>query len=269
MSQKRLEKLKIVFEIEVQSEKVERSGKLEIWRNDQSNGVNDVEALETIIEILNAANAKVEFKENGEGEPISPDLYLRKVAQQGCWNRPLEIDGLRFGFASLPKFSICIVSIEELDKGSAGDWTKWIESFIHKEGFIQAWVSDVEYDYWQNVRDPLQYEAAGRDYGNLPTKSNGLPPPLEQVEIDTSVNPGKWLFRENYIEAIGSPMWLGEAFWVKVGHDRKQILEHSNDLNLVELSPGVLRLSVKSESFCDSSTEPMQRKLRWILYGTE
>lgn len=269
MSKKRLEKLKIVFEIGANSEKLESGSEIAIGRYRQTRGLNDIEALKTIVETMKASNLKTEFKENGEGNPISADLYLRKVAEQGYWSRPLEVDGLCFCFSILPKFSLCIVSIEELCTGSVRDWTNWIEPFIFKNGFMQAWVSDVEYDYWQNAQDPLQYEAAGLDYSNLAKKSNGLPPPLEQIEIDNSVNPGKWLFRENYIEAIGSPMWLGEPFWEKVGYDRKQLLQKFNDLNLVTLPHGVLRLSVGSESFFDSSTELIQRKLRWILYGTE
>jgi hypothetical protein len=37
----------------------------------------------------------------------------------------------------------------------------------------------------------MLYELNGKDFSSLPLKSNGLPPPLEESEVDISKNPGR------------------------------------------------------------------------------
>ena len=57
-------------------------------------------------------------------------------------------------------------------------WDAIAESFVGEVGFVQAYVADDEYSFWQSAHDPVQYEAAGRAYFGLPMVSNGLPAPL-------------------------------------------------------------------------------------------
>lgn len=133
---------------------------------------------------------------------------------------------------------------------------------------MQAWVSDVEYDYWQNILWPSTYQLAGREYLHLPMKSNGLPSPLEEQIIDVSGNPGRWIFHDGYIESIGSCMWLGEHFWNYVGQDKKQKLFAESWIRTEVLESGVVKLIAADECFMDESTADKQDRLRGALYGT-
>ena len=74
----------------------------------------------------------------------------------------------------------------------------------------QGHIHDAEYYHWQNAHDPLQYEAAGKTTDGLPLIDNGLPPPLNQLIVDTSRNPGRRYLRDGFQEAISSPMWLSK-----------------------------------------------------------
>ncbi|MGL1933183.1 MAG: hypothetical protein OCC45_15720 [Desulfotalea sp.] len=107
------------------------------------------------------------------------------------------------------------LSFLEIEKCITGieDATRWINPFLKLESFISARVYDIEYEKWQNAEDPLLYDVEGRPYSHLPMKSNGLPFPLEQDEIDISNNPGRRVSKSGYVEAIGSIMWIGNAFW--------------------------------------------------------
>ena len=129
-------------------------------------------------------------------------------------------------------------------------------------------MSDVEYDYWQNAKDPLQYKSQGRSYAHLPMKSNGFPPPVEQMEIDTSNNPGRWSFQSDYIEAIGATMWLSGLFWKHIGENRKDALLSTSGFEAQIVENGIMKVVSSEYCFCDETTEDVQRKLRSVLYGT-
>jgi hypothetical protein len=93
----------------------------------------------------------------------------------------------------------------------------WLAPFLAGETFRQARLYDSEYEFWQNAADPLQYQARNRSHEGLPMRSNGFPPPLEQMVIDTSRNPGRRFLRRGFVEGVGCPMWLGETFWSLTG----------------------------------------------------
>ncbi|MBA0360006.1 hypothetical protein D7Y44_21530 [Stenotrophomonas maltophilia] len=138
------------------------------------------------------------------------------------------------------------------------------------KGMIQAWVADVDYDYWQNATDPLQYESAGRTLSGLSLKSNGLPPPLDQVEIDTSMNLGRKVFRQGYMEAVGNIMWLGETFWEKSGTSRclSLFMLQEAGMEVYELG-GVDKVVASDDVFRDESTSKTQSLLRAALFGVD
>ena len=122
---------------------------------------------------------------------------------------------------SVANFGIDIIYITSIP-GTAISMSDWAASFFG-DFFIMAYVFDVNYQYWQNAQDPLQYSARGKDYSALPMISNGMPPPLEQMIIDTSRNPGRRILCEGYIEAVGATMWLGEVFWSRTHADRNAL----------------------------------------------
>jgi len=146
-------------------------------------------------------------------------------------------------------------------------WDTWAAPFLASPAFVMAWVADADYDYWQNAHDPLQYKAANRPYKHLPMKSNGLPYPLEQLDIDTSHNPGRWSFRAGYYEAIGHVMWLGAPFWNLTGTDRTYV-QNAEWLSRAHPVPEVLRIQAASTCFksADGESGDLQRRLRALLF---
>lgn len=139
------------------------------------------------------------------------------------------------------------------------------ERFVEKAGFLQAWLVDYDYDHWQNAHDPLQYSAAGRSLEGLPRVSNGLPPPLEQLNIDTSNNPGRRIIRHGYVEAVAAVMWLGDAFWPRVGKLKQDFINGCPSAS-VSYGPNHVRLQVAETLFDDFSDVDLQDKLRVALY---
>lgn len=150
------------------------------------------------------------------------------------------------------------------------DWLNWALKFIEHEGFVMGWLADADYEFWQNARNPLQYEAADRPYSHLPMKSNGLPPPVEQMIIDTSGNPGRRILRDGYIEAVGNIMWLSEKFW-KVTGTEKSIVEKAKWLKVIAPKPSVVMIQAAEECFTTDAGEggEIQRKLRRLLFPSE
>ncbi len=147
------------------------------------------------------------------------------------------------------------------------DAEAWLEPFVAEKAFRQARLFDEEYEFWQNAEDPLQYEARGRSYEGLPMRSNGLPPPLEQMVIDTSRNPGRRILRRGFIEAVGCPMWLGESFWSITGTSR-QVVCAQKWVRCETLPGGVVRLRSADAPFAtaEGNAGELQEQLRRLLY---
>ena len=133
--------------------------------------------------------------------------------------------------------------------------------------FTQAWISDVEYEYRQNAYSILQYTSAGREHSHLPKKSNGLPFPVEETIIDTSLNPGRMILRDGYVEVVASTMWLGKRFWECVGTVKKHSLLDAKWIHVDALENEVVKLTAAEHCFVDVSTSEIQNKLRDILYS--
>jgi hypothetical protein len=142
-----------------------------------------------------------------------------------------------------------------------------VEAYASMEGFCQAWVFDIDYTYWQNAADLLQYKTAGRDFSKLPIISNGLPPPLLQNIVDISRNPGRRLIRKGHFEAVGSTMWLSDIFFsLTKGEQNRDAIRGADWIDFKVLDNGVIKLQVHPTPFCDESTATIQDKLRSLLY---
>ena len=164
---------------------------------------------------------------------------------------------------SVANFGIDIIYITSIP-GTAISMSDWAASFFGNF-FIMAYVFDVNYQYWQNAQDPLQYSARGKDYSALPMISNGMQPPLEQMIIDTSRNPGRRILCEGYIEAVGATMWLGEVFWSRTHADRNAL----DQKHLTSPAPNITSLSMRPSSFCSAEGEDgaLQNELRTALFN--
>jgi hypothetical protein len=121
------------------------------------------------------------------------------------------------------------------------DWDGWVRRLQGAGSFVHAFLVDCEYDFWQNTEDPLQYRARNRSCEGLPMKSNGLPFPLDQQIVDISRNPGRRVLHEGFIEAIGSPMWLGNRFWNVTGANKNAVIsegveiKEENDVTIISI----------------------------------
>lgn len=179
----------------------------------------------------------------------------------------IENDFFVFHMATVTNFEQILLQIES--KQSTGDWwCCWVDEFIKLKGFIQAWIVDSEFNYWQNASDPIEYESRGKSYEGLPMKSNGLPPPLEQLEIDTSNNVGLRKLCDGYVEAIGAKMWFSDRFLSLIGKNIERIASISG-ANIEQLGNGVYSLKMSTELFVNESSLEEQKKLREALYSPE
>jgi len=265
MKRSRREELKLVFSlIEVGDSKEISVGNLNTNFKSMAGAVDGIEVLRILVHTMRELGITDTFEENGK--TISALATIKKIEKKGTWGH-IESAELSFQYGIAGNYGHCFVSIQEKNASSAGDWERWVLPFLGKSGFIQAWIFDVEYDYWQNAKDLMEYENAGRDYAGLPLRSNGLPPPLEQLEIDTSCNPGRWHLRSGYVEAIGPVMWLGELFWNVVGESHRSRLRDNDWLKAIEMSHGILKIQVLNCQFSSGETAEIQDRLRALLYS--
>ncbi len=148
------------------------------------------------------------------------------------------------------------------------DADKWVRCFCHSPSFIQAWVYEPEYKFWQNARSPLEYRAKGKSSEGLPLISNGLPFPLQEDVIDTSNNPGRRIVRYGYIEAVGAVMWLGPLFMERTGLDT-ETLRSISWLGLEPLPNDGLMIKASDQVFDTAEGEQgkRQRDIRNLLFG--
>lgn len=187
---------------------------------------------------------------------------VKDVIEQSHFN--IEFQNAAFRYANVGNCDLSFLLIEECVL-SLDDCRNWIKPFLKFDSFIQARVYDREYEYWQNATDPLEYEAAGKLHEHLSKKSNELPPPLEQMVIDTSNNPGRRVLRDGYVEAVGSVMWLGEPFWQVTGVDKKVVLGETWLMCKQEVN-GVLSLRIAASRAFDNKTTEIQDRLRALLF---
>lgn len=144
----------------------------------------------------------------------------------------------------------------------------WLKNIYSHESFIQCRVYNTEYSHIQNMRDIQSYELYGLKHDHLPKVNNGMPYPLNMDEIDTSCNPGNWIFRNGYLESVGSEMWLGKHFFNRLNLSVDD-LKRVNWLELKELDNGVVYIKSYEYPFDSSEGEQkdIQEKLRHLLYS--
>lgn len=129
------------------------------------------------------------------------------------------------------------------------------------------WLS-AEYHHWQNAEDPLLYRVAGRSVEGLRMKNNDLPPPLDQMIVDISGNPGRRVLRDGYVEAVGHKMWLGSEFFSRVPGVNRDVVVSAPWLRVSERPHGILEIVAGDEPFVDESTADLQVRLRRLLFPT-
>ncbi|MEW8139706.1 MAG: hypothetical protein AB2761_21805 [Candidatus Thiodiazotropha endolucinida] len=199
------------------------------------------------------------------GKKLALDKLHKGIKNANRGHFGIEIDRLSIDYAPVANYEHALLKIKDVTESVNYGWDQWTDTMILNTGFIQAWVVNNEYNYWQNAHDPIQYKAKGRSYAGLPMKSNNLPPPLKQMIIDTSNNPGRRIIRMGYVEAIGSPMWLGRQFWERTDAYKIEVMESfPNHSKLI--GDDILRIQVLDKPFTEDSDVTLQNRLREVLY---
>ena len=228
--------------------------------------LGSISAIEALQELLGVAK-RLALMTDDERARWGTSSFLTKVEKSGKWSQELKFAGMSFQFGVVTVWKHCFISIMQLEAGSRVDWDTWLAPFIKKQGFVQAWLVSREFDYWQNAKQPMQYELAGRDYSGLPLKSNGLPPPLSDIWIDISNNPGRRVLKEGYVEAVGEKMWLSPIFKERIGGiDIERLHAAGWAVDTKEIDE-ITVLTASSGSFSEQATIERQWKLRAALYA--
>lgn len=229
------------------------------------NSIAGVQTLDLVVRALTEMGLQAEFSMRG-AKVETADLY-RIILKRKSWPSGLVSNGLGFQFGVLPALDQIFMLVEQEEVLSRVSLDELATHICGIEGLVQAWISDVEYDFWQNAKDILEYESAGRDFSMLPKKSNGLPAPLEQIEIDVSDNLGRSEFKHGYIEAIGSTMWVGAPFWEKVGKAKETSLMFLKKFGFKIFEINDVSKIVSTSTFIDDSTAYEQETLRRVFFG--
>lgn len=237
----------------------------EVEMNFKAGEIKPIAAFELITKVLQHPDVNEEFIEAGKNKSI--DQIRRKIEKNGKWGS-LETENLYFQYGIAGAYDHCFVLIREKNKHIISDWNEIASIFCSQVGFVQGWVSDVEYSYWQNAKDLMLYELNGKDFSSLPLKSNGLPPPLEESEVDISKNPGRSILRDGYVESVGVEMWLGDLFWEKVKSNRNSLEKEAHFILIENFCAGVIKIQVKNQEFTSDKTAETQNALRSALYRT-
>jgi hypothetical protein len=88
----------------------------------------------------------------------------------------VEFERGYFHFSPLGAYGIALLQIAKCVESTA-DSDRWMDAIVPLPSFLQGRLYDEDYDFWQNAKDPLEYQARSQPYGHLPTRSNRLPPP--------------------------------------------------------------------------------------------
>ncbi|MFV0347944.1 MAG: hypothetical protein ACK5JO_05105, partial [Halodesulfovibrio sp.] len=164
-----------------------------------SSAINSIEIWKVFSSVLNSYKGySVSIYRNGKNKTEKQiEAYARK---RGYDN--IEVDVLGYGLLAISFSTYQLISIRCDRDGMFVPWCDWVEVFRKTKGFLQAWVCDREYVYWQGVQQIDEYETSGRDHSHLPKIPSGSPPPCEQIVIDILVNPSRRVIRKGFVEAI-------------------------------------------------------------------
>lgn len=174
---------------------------------------------------------------------------------------------LNFGHDGSREFSRLFVEDEYLRM--FGYTEKLLDRLSSEFSVRQAGLFDIDYHHRQTAEDILEFEVAGWPHAHLKKVSNGAPPPLEQLVVDTSENPGRFIFKTGYCEFVANPIWLGPTFFEIRGLDPNELPGKLGPDWQVTRSGALLRISCQEAPFRSSEGRKsrLQNELRAALYS--
>lgn len=191
---------------------------------------------------------------------VNEKTLYREVSNRQHFD--IEVSGGRLSWGGVKNYNLALIIAENLDPAS----TELMLQLNSLTPLIVGRLYESKYEYWENAEDPLEFESEGRFLDGLPMKSNELPPPLEQMIVDTSGNPGRRILRNGYVEAVGHRMWLGPEFFRRVPASSRGAVLSASWLRTSEIQGGLLEVLAANEPFCDRSTAEVQSRLRQLLF---
>lgn len=201
------------------------------------------------------------------GELLSVDDVGESLQRSNKKSFNIKFQDYLVRAANIPNYNITLFQIEKKKRENCW-FTLWVDKLINKSGFVHAWLVNSEYNYWQNVKDPLQYELKNKSYAKLKLIDNKLPPPLSKKEIDVSENPGLRLIDKGYVEAVGGEMWLGKTFFENLNLEMDKILACGFAETLM-VNPNIIYIKAWDKPFDSDKGEQreLQLALRNLLFS--
>lgn len=228
--------------------------------------LSEPDALELVLAGLDQHHITGDLCVSGDRVKVTRPSLIKRVKDKNQFPSQLFIGNLQFQYGGPRNWKHRFLMIRE-EREREQDWSFWVLKTLPITGFVLAWATDREFDFWQNAHDPLQYTANGRDYTHLPMIHNGSPPPLDRLIIDTTCNPGRRVLRDGYVEGIGHTMWLTPLFWQRTGRERNEAALSEAGWRVTTIGDGVLRLDVPKIVFTEQGDRATQERLRFALYG--
>ncbi|MCF2907360.1 hypothetical protein L1285_03400 [Pseudoalteromonas sp. DL2-H2.2] len=235
---------------------------LTLWElADFSRALMNIEGLTRLINIDTCRTIKIEnFVKSKDKVGTRPQTF--------SIDHPQNVKSFSHGLSFMPMSDwdfdqLLIWGFDELIKQRE----LWWRSVLQHPGLLMVRVMQEDYDIQQNMDDIRYHESEGWNHAHLPKISNGKPPPIDEMVVDTRVNPGHWRFKPGYIEGVSSEMWLGQHFFKHVGLD-KQALYDVDWLEVTELG-NVTHIRAYHKPFDSDVGEQreLQIKLRKLLFG--
>jgi hypothetical protein len=194
-------------------------------------------------------------------EVVDRKYMFREVTRRQHFD--IEVSGYRLAWGGVRVHNLSFLTAGGMGSGAQANL---LSRLSHEMPLITARQYDGEYEHWQNAEDPLEYTAVRRSMEGLPMRTNGLPPPLDQMIVDTSRNAGRRIFRDGYVEAIGHRMWLGPEFFRRIPGASQEAVLSTPWLKVTQQPNSIVELVAHDEPFADDSTAELQNCLRELLF---
>jgi hypothetical protein len=147
-------------------------------------------------------------------------------------------------------FQAATPPIEQLDA--------WIPRLANAGIAIHGRLTDPDWERWQNEEMLQNFETVGKPTAGLKLRWDT---DWERDVVDVSVNPGRSLGREGYVEVLGHEMWLMPAFWPKSGANKSAI---KRALPTRSLPADILAVTLSTSAFSDEN--PPSEEVRKLLF---
>jgi hypothetical protein len=145
------------------------------------------------------------------------------------------------------------------------DWNIVVNNFKDQINFIYAFIYDEDYAFSQNEGDPKRLKY----YKSQPHNSVIINhPSLADFKIiDISFNPGRFEEKSEFIQAIGSTMWLGSPFWDFTETSIAQITS-TPWLQVEQIGESIVKIIAQDKCFTSDVGEEkiLQENLRALLF---